>query len=176
MHFLERHILGLPIAALVACGGAATSADDRPPGDATSYGACVDRASTGSVTVVDLRVKSPLPTAITANCPRADVAKLKAYVFDALPTGACELQVAASGVSGCCENVPADQNPWLTLSYRETVLNLWLADQGKMFLLPSTSPPVVDISFANAAVDRPYDTDSDGVDNLSEWCAGTLSL
>jgi hypothetical protein len=157
-----------------SCGNS-SSDNANTPGDSDAPGACQDRASTGSVTQVDLRVNSPLPTAFTANCPYGAVSTLKAYLLDALPTGACELTVAASGVSGCCEGVPADQNPWLTIAYRETGLSLWLAEQGKMVLIPSTSPPVVAVSFSGAPVDRPYDTDGDGTDNLAEWCAGTLS-
>ena len=163
-----------PALAVSACGPSSDN-NANAPGDSDSPGACQDRASTGSVTQVDLRVNSPLPSVFTANCPHSAVSTLKAYLLDAVPNAACELAVASTGVTGCCEGVPADQNPWLTLVYRETVLNLYLAEQGKMVLLPSTSPPVVDVSFSSAPVDRPYDTDGDLVDNLAEWCAGTLS-
>lgn len=153
-------------ALLVGCGDGdpGTGSGDGAGGDACSGSAC------GAVRVT-VAVDSPLPAELS--CGRS-VAELDAFVLDVFDSGACFVSVSTAGVSGTCADVLADRNLQATLVFRHAGRQLPLAEQGRLLELPGTSPPTVTLSFSGVTVDTPYDSDSDGTDNLAEWCAGTL--
>jgi hypothetical protein len=158
-----------------SCGGG----NDGPPGDAAgdvgpTYGPCEERPDPGSVTHVDLRVSSPLPAELSTGCAQGAVSDLSAYL--SIPTeDPCWLDVSSSGVTGCCAQVDADQNTYVDLNFRSSARALPLATQSKFMELPTTSPPVLGLTFAGITPDESwYDTDDDGTGNMTEWCAGTL--
>ncbi len=171
---MSRRVLIYFIVLLGGCGENDNN-EFLPSGDADpTYGPCEERASSGSVTSVDLRIESPLPGSFTTGCARGVVTDLEAYILvDVLSP--CFVDVAAAGVSGCCPNIPAGKNYSIVMVYRDGPSRKNLAEQIDSFVeLPTASAPVMSLSFAGAVDESQYDADHDGTGNLTEWCNGTL--
>ena len=131
------------------------------------YGPCEVRAANGPVTEVDLLINSPLPVELSGQCAQGDPSTLQAFL--SLGAQSCVVSVDASGAQGCCPAIAADQNFDAVITYRVAASFTTLVDQSLFVQLPSTSEPVVTLSFAGRPV-----TLSSAVDNLTPWCAGTL--
>ncbi len=150
-----------------AGGGDAPSDGDGAGGDQRIFAACAPHASTGAVTHVDVDVAFNLPPELSvgAGCV-GDPALLEGLlVFGAQ---GCLVDVDSSGVSGCCTDVEADANYNAVLTYRVAASFATLGEQTVWLELPSTSDPVVPLSFTGVAITP------DASGNLDAWCAGTL--
>lgn len=124
--------------------------------------------------VAELLIDSPLPDALGSACARAP-SGLEALLLGAYAEGTCELTIASESVSGTCTNVAVNQNPALTLLYRTRGSRIPIAEQNRVLEIPEDKAGgSIDVTFAGRALERPYDSDSDGTDNASEWCAATL--
>jgi len=156
-------LLGAAAILMAACGSDPEQSNDGG-GGGPSYAPCEVRASSGSVSVVDLAVDSPLPDELGALCASSDPAQLDAMLL--IPNQpACMLTVSASGAQGCCPGVTANQNPVLTLVYRVFARTAPVGEQLKTVELPTTSQPVVPLSFAGTPLGN-FDQ------NRTSWCSG----
>ena len=63
----------------------------------------------------------------------------------------------------------------MTLVFRPAGRVETLGEQSRLLEIPSTSGPIVDLSFAGELLDTTlFDGDGDAISNRDEWCAGTL--
>ena len=130
-----------------------------------------DDASLDSATLI---LNSPLPTEFGTSCSMGSVSDLNVFMVVASRSGSCPMQISSSSITGTCSGITDNQSHWVDLYFEDKISGFRLGMQGKMVSVPEGVSESVSVSFSGIAMDRPYDSDGDDIDNVAEFCAGTL--
>ena len=152
------------------CGAAGCGAE----GDSSSGTEEVVGCGASSASTVALQVDTPLPAILRGNCAAGAMDILQ--IFMTIPgEPSCFLRIEDARVVGCCPDVATNQSVWVDLFFRETAGGNALGGVGRQLDLPTTSDANVMVDFSDAQFSGgDYDSDGDGVENVTEFCAGTL--
>lgn len=144
-------------------GGGGASGGSAGSGGSDAGAPCQGAGgSSGHVTQVDIALDSPLPPELSTQCPQGDPTQLEGMLL--LGAKACTgMTVSGERITGCCPNIPADQNYTVTLTFRVRSTQSPVGEQSKLLQLPSNSPPVVPLSFSGVAVEN-------FAKNRDAWC------